>query len=74
MYKTWLIKMPLPQVHKVEEHFLLGGLNYFVLLSKNKYNLLIIFILFCKTLLLLLRRDAGNIKDRFGGMGRLRVG
>ncbi len=34
-------------------HFILGGLNYYVLTSKNKYNVLIVFILYCKALLLL---------------------
>ncbi len=38
-------------------HFILGGLNYYVLTSKNKYNVLIVFILYCKILLLLLRWD-----------------
>ncbi len=34
---------------------ILGGLNYYVLTSKDKYNVLIVFILYCITLLLLLR-------------------
>ncbi len=33
----------------------------------------IVFILYCKTLLLLLGWDTGKVRDRFGGMG-LRVG
>ncbi len=32
------------------------------------------FILYCKTLLLLLRRDTGKIRDMFGGMGRFKGG
>ncbi len=38
---------------------------------KNKYNVLIVFILYCKTstLLLLLRWDTGRVRDRFCGMG-----
>ncbi len=32
-------------------HFILGGLNYYVL--EHKYNLIIVLILYCKTLLLL---------------------
>ncbi len=40
-------------------HFILSGLNYYVLSSKNKYNVLIVFILYCKALLLLLRCDTG---------------
>ncbi len=42
--------------------------------SKNMYNLLIVFILYCKTLLLLLRWDMGKVRDRFGGMGRFKGG
>ncbi len=53
---------------------MLGGLNYYVLTSKNKYNVLIVFILYCKTLLLLLRWDTGKVRDRFGGMGRFKGG
>ncbi len=42
---------------------------------KNKYNVLIVFILYFKTLLLLLRWDTGKVRDRFGDMGiGLRVG
>ncbi len=36
-------------------HFILGGLKDYVLSSKNKYNVFIVFILYCRTLLLLLR-------------------
>ncbi len=32
------------------------------------------FILYCKTLLLLLRWDTGKVRDRFGGMGRFKGG
>ncbi len=28
-------------------HFILGGLNYYVLASENKLNVLIVFILYC---------------------------
>ncbi len=31
-------------------------------------------ILYCKTLLLLLRCDTGKVRDRFGGMGRFKGG
>ncbi len=55
-------------------HFILSGLNYYVLASKNKYNVLIVFILYDKTLLLLLRWDTGKVRDRFGGMGRFKCG
>ncbi len=41
---------------------------------KNKYNVLIVFILYCKILLLLLRWDTGKVRDRFGGMGRFKGG
>ncbi len=38
-------------------------------LHKNIFlNILIVFILNCKTLLLLLRRDMGKVRDRFGGV------
>ncbi len=40
--------------------------------QKNKYNVLIVFILYCRSLLLLMRWDTGEVRDRFGGMGRLR--
>ncbi len=32
------------------------------------------FILYCKTLLRLLRCDTGKVRDRFGGMGRFKGG
>ncbi len=32
------------------------------------------FILYCKTLLLLLRWDTGKVRDGFGGMGRFKGG
>ncbi len=41
---------------------------------KNKYNVLIVFILYCKILLLLLRWDTGKVRDRFGGMVRFKGG
>ncbi len=56
----------------VWSHFILGGLNHYLLASKNKYNVLIVVILYCKTHLLLLRWDMGKFRDRFGSMGRLR--
>ncbi len=40
----------------------------------KKYNVLIVFVLYCKTLSLLLRWDAGKVRDRFGGMGRFKDG
>ncbi len=55
-------------------HFILGGLNYYVLKYKNKYSVLIAFIFYWKTLVLLLRCDTGTVRDRFGGMVGLRVG
>ncbi len=55
-------------------HLILSGLNYHVLTSKNKYNVLIVFILYCKTLLLILRWDTGKVRDRFGSMGRFKGG
>ncbi len=35
------------------------------------YSVLIVFVLYCKTLLLLLRWNTGKVRDMFGG---LRVG
>ncbi len=32
------------------------------------------FILYCETLLLLLRWDTGEVRDRVGGMGRFKSG
>ncbi len=49
-----------------DEHFILSGLNYYVLTSKNKYNVRIVVILYCKTLLLLLRWDRGEVRDGYG--------
>ncbi len=37
-------------------------------------NVLIVFKLYCKTLLLLLRWDTGKVRDRFGGRRRFKVG
>ncbi len=37
-------------------------------------HVLIVVLLYCKTLLLLLRWDAGNVRDRFGGLGRFKCG
>ncbi len=45
-----------------------------MLSSKNKYNVLIVFILYCKTLLLLLRWDVGKVRDGLSGMGRFKGG
>ncbi len=42
--------------------------------KKNKYNVLTVLILYCKTLLLLLRWDTGKVRGRFGGMGRFKGG
>ncbi len=49
--------------NKSQSHFILGDLNYYVLTSKNNYN---VFILYCKTLLLLLRRDTGRLGTGLG--------
>ena len=54
-------------------HFILSGVKYYVLTAKNKYNVLIVFMLYCKTLLLLLRCDTGKVRDRCGGLGRFKV-
>ncbi len=35
------------------------------------YNV-VVFMLYCRTLLLLLRWDTGKVWDRFGGMGRFK--
>ncbi len=51
-----------------------GGLNYYVLTSKISTMNLLGFILYWKTLLLLLRWDMGKVRDRFCGMGRFKVG
>ncbi len=45
-------------------HFILGGRNCNVL----------VFILYCKTLLLMMRWDTGEVRDRFGGMGMFKGG
>jgi len=41
-------------------------------LQENKYNVLIVFRLYCKTLLLLLRSDTCKVRVRHGGMGRFK--
>ncbi len=38
------------------------------------YSVLIVFMLYCITLLLLLRWDTGKVSDRFSGMGRFKGG
>ncbi len=43
-------------------HFTLGDLNYYVVTSENKCKILIVFILYCKTLLLLLRWDTCKVR------------
>ncbi len=52
------------------------NLKYYLKVPLNirclNYNVLIGFILYCKTLLLLLRWDTGKVRDRFGGMGRFK--
>jgi len=53
-------------------HFILSGFKYYVLVSKNKYNVLIVFMGDCKKLLLLLRCDM--VRDRCGGLGRFKGG
>ncbi len=56
--------------------FILGGLNCYVLTVYIEHyfttNVLIVVILYFKTLLLLLRWNTG--KDRFGGMARFKSG
>jgi len=47
-------------------HLILSGFKYYVLTFKNKYNVLIVFLLYCKSLLLLLSCE---VWDRCGGMG-----
>ncbi len=54
-------------------YFILKGLNYYVLISKYNYNVLIVIILYRKTLLLL-KWDTGKVRDRFGGIGRFKDG
>ncbi len=71
--QSWALSLNIYQV--IQSRFILGGLNYYVLTStKKKYNVLIVFMLYCKTLLLLLRWDTGKVRDRFGGMGRFKGG
>ncbi len=41
---------------------------------KKMNNVLIVFTLYCKTILLLLRWDMGKVRDRFGGMSRFKGG
>ncbi len=53
---------------KNRSHFILRGLKYYVLTSKNKYNV------YYRTLVLMLRWDAGEVRGRFGGMGRFKDG
>ncbi len=48
--------------------------SYCELTSKNKYNVLIVVILYFKSLLLLLRWDMFKFRGRFGGMGRFMGG
>ncbi len=60
-----------PLHHIVE----LGDLfNYYVPASKNKCNARIVFVLCCKTLLLLLMWDTGTVRHWFGGVGRFKSG
>ncbi len=42
--------------------------------QKNKYNVLIVFILYRKKRFLLLMWDTGKVRDRFGGVGRFKGG
>ncbi len=44
------------------------------MISLNKYNVIIVFILYLTFVLLLLRWDMGKVRDRFGGMGRFKGG
>ncbi len=47
----------------------IGAVEFIVLalttMYKNKYNVLVMFILYCKTLLLLLSCETGKVRDRF---------
>ncbi len=61
-------------IKNVWSHFILGGLNYHVLRSKHKYNVLIVLILYFKSLLLLLRWDTAKVRGGFGGIGRFKGG
>ncbi len=53
--------------------YLLSGLEYYVLTLNNTYNVLV-FILYCKTPLLLLRWDAGKVRDWLASVGRFKGG
>jgi len=56
--------------YSIGSHFILSGFKYYVLTFKNKY----VLMLYCKSLLLLLRCDMGKVRDRCGGMGRFKGG
>jgi len=53
-------------------HFMLRVFKYFVLASIIS-NVFIVFILYCKTVLLPLRWDTGKVRDRFGWMDGLKI-
>ncbi len=42
--------------------------------TKSKTKYIVVFILYCKTLLLLLRWDMDKVRDRFDGMCRFKGG
>ncbi len=53
-------------------HFILSGLNYYVL---KKISTMYLLCSYCIAKhLLLLWWDTGKVKDRFGGMGRFKGG
>ncbi len=55
--------------YNYRSYSILSGLTMY-LHPKKKGNVFIVFKLFCRSLLLLLRWDTGKVRDRFGGMGR----
>jgi len=70
-----LISKDLPCLHSMYftflsvdwSHFILGVYNYC-----DKDNIRIVFILYCKTLLLLFRWDKGTVRHTFGSMCRFK--
>jgi len=46
---------------KIQSHFILIGFKYYVLALINKYYILIVFRLYCKTLFLLLSQVSGVV-------------
>lgn len=70
-----LIKLlKLDEEEMIWSHFTLDVFNYHVLTKEIINNVQCTLFMYCKTLVLLLRRDTAKVRDRCSGMVRFKDG